>query len=323
MSIVKKKVFVTGGSGFVGRNLIPMLLKEGYLVKALARSENSKEVLEKLGATVINGNLNDEKAISLGVSDCASVFHLAASVDFFASEKVLTKVHVVASKLLIDKAKEAGVKDFVYLSAASVIINGKPIRNVDEAFISNNLSDGYSITKLKAEELILKAGSNEFRTSSLRPPLIWGKGDLHTLPSIVKAINKGQMMFVNGGRHLFNTCHVSNICHALLLAEKSAQNGQAYFITDDENLVFKDFIKKYVSKSIEHVPDKSISLATARVFATMIELVWKIFRIKGSPPLYNGLLNVLGLEFTVNIDKAKKELNYKPIKTVNEGLQEM
>jgi len=323
MRKIYKNVFVTGGSGFVGRNLIPLLILKGYHVKALSRSTASNTIIKSLGATIVNGDLNNELAIKEGVSKCESIFHLAASVDFFASEKLLTKIHVDASKLLIQKAKKAKVKNFVYLSAASVIINGKPIKNVDESFISTNLTDGYSITKLKAEQYILKSNSDNFRTISLRPPLIWGKGDIHTLPSIIKAIKKGQMMFINEGKHLFNTCHISNVCHALLLAEQSERAGEAYFITDDENLVFKDFIKEYVSTKINKVPEKSISFRRARVFASIMEFTWKTFKLKNTPPLYTGLVNVLGLEFLVNIDKAKRELKYKPIKTVEQGLTEM
>jgi len=319
----KKTVFVTGGSGFVGRNLIPLLIEKGYSVKALARSTESGNLIKSLGATIIKGDLDNEVAISKGVEKSESVFHLAASVDFFASEEQLTKIHVDASKILVAKAKKAKVKNFVYLGAASVIINGKPIKNANETNISNNLTDGYSITKLRAEQLILNASTDKFRTISLRPPLIWGKGDSQTLPSIVKAIQKRQMMFINDGKHLFNTCHVDNICHALLLAEKSRETGKAYFITDDENLIFKDFIKNYVSTKIDKFPEKSVSLRTARLFASIFEFIWKTFKLKHSPPLYNGLVNVLGLEFTVDITKAKRELNYKPIQTVNMGLLEM
>lgn len=318
-----KNIFITGGSGFVGRNLIPILIEKGYSVKALARSTSSSNLLKYLGATIINGDLNNEKAIELGVKDCNSVFHLAASVDFFATEEELKKIHVEASELLIEKSKQAKVKNFIYLSAASVIINGKPIKKADETFVSNNVTDGYSKTKLLAEQLILKANDNQLRTIALRPPLIWGKGDLHTLPSIVSAIKKKQMMFINGGKHYFNTCHVVNVCHALILAEQSKSTGETYFITDDKDLIFKDFIKKYVATKVEKIPDRSVSLSTARVFASFMEYIWKIFRLNGTPPLYNGLVNVLGIEFTVDITKAKRELNYKPIKTIEEGLIEM
>jgi len=318
-----KQVFVTGGSGFVGQNLIPMLIENGYKVKALARSAQAIQKVEQLGATAVKGNLNDKHALAVGVKDCASVFHLAASVDFFASEKKLKKLHVEATELLLEVAKNANIQKLVYLSAASVIMNGKPIVNADETFVSDNIIDGYSRTKLQAENLVLKANVKNFQTIAVRPPLIWGKGDPNTLVGIIEATKKGQMQFIDGGNHRLVTCNVINVCHALILADQSAQNGKSYFITDGETPVFKEFIKKYIATQGVTVNDKTISLTMAKRVASVMEFVWKTFRLKGHPPLYKGLVNTLGLEFTTNDSKARKELGYKTFVTIEQGLDLM
>ena len=318
-----KQVFVTGGSGFVGQNLIPMLIENGYKVKALARSAQAIQKVEQLGATAVKGNLNDKHALAVGVKDCASVFHLAASVDFFASEKKLKKLHVEATELLLEVAKNANIQKLVYLSAASVIMNGKPIVNADETFVSDNIIDGYSRTKLQAENLVLKANVKNFQTIAVRPPLIWGKGDPNTLVGIIEATKKGRMQFIDGGNHRLVTCNVINVCHALILADQSAQNGKSYFITDGETPVFKEFIKKYIATQGVTVNDKTISLTMAKRVASVMEFVWKTFRLKGHPPLYKGLVNTLGLEFTTNDSKARKELGYKTFVTIEQGLDLM
>lgn len=318
-----KQVFVTGGSGFVGQNLIPMLIEQGYQVKALARSAEAIRKVKTLGATAIQGDLNDAQALTNGVKDCSSVFHLAASVDFFASDKELKKLHVDATELILSIAKKANVQKFVYLSAASVIMNGKPIINADETFVSDNIIDGYSRTKLQAENLVLKANSKIFQTIAVRPPMIWGKGDPNTLAGVIDAVNKGRMQFIDGGKHRLVTCHVLNVCHALILADKAEQSGKAYFITDGETPVFKDFIKKYVGTQGVTVPDKSVSLAMAKRVASVMEFVWRTFRLKGHPPLYKGFVNILGLEFITTDKKARTELGYKTFVTIEEGLNLM
>lgn len=318
-----KKVFVTGGSGFVGQNLIPMLVKNGYQVNALARSAQAIQKVEQLGANAIKGDLNDKQALLFGVKDCASVFHLAASVDFFASEKELIKLHVEATELLLFVAKNANVQKFVYLSAASVIMNGKPIVNADETFVSDNIIDGYSKTKLQAENSVLQANTKNFQTIAVRPPLIWGKGDPNTLVGIIEATKKGQMQFIGGGKHRFVTCHVLNVCHALILAEQTAQNGKTYFITDGETSVFKEFIKKYVATQGVTIPDKTVPLRMAKTLASLMEFVWKTFKPKGHPPLYKGLVNALGIEFITNDTKARQEIGYKQLVTIEQGLDLM
>ncbi len=319
-----KKVFVTGGSGFVGQYLIPMLIGSGFEVNALARSEEAVKKVDQLGASAVKGDLNDEKALARGVEDCDTVFHLAASVDFFASEKDLRKLHVEATELLLTVAKRANVARFIYLGAASVIMNGKPVFNADETFVSDNIIDGYSRTKLQAEKLVLKANTKTFQTVSLRPPLIWGKGDPNTLAGVIDAVKKGRMQFIDGGRHRLVTCHVMNVCSALILASHSEKSGgKAYFLTDGETPVFKDFIKEYVGTQGITIPDKEVSLAMAKRVASVMEFIWKIFRLKGHPPLYKGLINALGMEFITTDKRAREELGYKPVVSMERGMELM
>ena len=323
MEAYNKTAFVTGGSGFVGERLIARLIEEGYYVKALARSQKSARKVQSLGAVPVAGDLTNREGIQKGVSNCRSVFHLAASVDFFASTDELRALHVEATRGLLTAAQEEGVCSFVYLGAASVAINGKPLSNVNEDFVSNNLTNGYSQTKLEAEQLVLSRGTSRFKTVSLRPPLIWGEGDPNTLPAILQAIDKGQMMLIDKGEHRFVTCHVANICHALILADNSRVSGKAYFITDLEAPVFREFMRRYVGTQGIQLPNKSVPLWLARGLATLMEGTWRLLSLKGQPPLFNGLVDVLGLEFTVDCSSAKQDLGYYPLVSINEGMRQM
>ncbi len=129
------------------------------------------------------------------------------------------------------------------------------------------------------------------------------------------------MQFIEGGKHHFVTCHVTNVCHALILADQSDQSGKAYFLTDGET--FKDFIKKFVATQGVTVPDKAVTLAMAKRVATVMEFVWKTFRLNGHPPLYKGLVNTLGLEFITIDSKARQELGYKTFVCIEQRLKQM
>jgi nucleoside-diphosphate-sugar epimerase len=318
-----KQVFVTGGSGFVGQSLIPMLIKQGYQVKALARSAGSIKKVEQFGAIGVMGDLSDAGVLAEGVKDCETVFHLAGSVDFFASEKAHKKAHVDATEIMLSVAKKAGIQKFIYLGASSVVMNGKPITNANETLVSDNLIDGYSRTKLQAEVLVLKANTPTFQTVSIRPPLIWGNGDKTGLPMILEAISKGQMQLIDGGKQHISTCHVLNVCHALILADQTQQSGKAYFISDGKPVIFKDFLKEYVATQGVVLPDKAVSLRTAKFIAAMMEFVWRTFRLKGQPPLFKAMVNILGMEFTIDDKRARQDLGYKPIVTVQQGMEGM
>lgn len=317
------KAFITGGSGFVGKRLIALLIENGYEVNALARSKTSAEVVENLGATAIMGDILDTDAIATGMDGCTSVFHLAAEVNFFKSEKELYRLNVSATQAMVEIAQKMQVKNFIYLSAASVVMNGKPICNVDESFISDDIKDGYSRTKSKAEQMVLSANTAGFRTIALRPSLIWGKGENHLLPVLIEAVQKQQLSFIDGGNHKFIICHVDNVCHALLLADRSDIGGEAFFITDGKQFEIKEFISRYLGTQGVETPDKSISFKKAWIVACIMEFVWKTFRLKGMPPLTKATVYATGIEFTASDAKARKQLGYTNVKSVDEGFSEM
>ncbi len=317
--------FVTGGSGFVGRSLIQLLRQENYTIYALARSERSANIIRQMGGIPVLGDLSDLAALQSGMQGCDMVFHLAASVNFWADARSLWLEHVTGTDLVIEAAKAANVRRLVYLGAASVIMTGKPIVNADETAVSQHLVDGYSQTKLAAEERVLDANSPMLVTVSVRPPLIWGRGDTSALPQIVEAAQKGQLMFIDGGKHEFVTAHVQNVCHALLTVAKADQRvgGEFFFVTDGKPLIFKTFIKNMLATQGVHVPDRSVSLGIARTMAQVLAGIWRTFRLQGQPPLYPGLVNTLGLPFTVSDAKLRRMTNFRPVITIEQGLREM
>lgn len=317
------KVFVTGGSGFVGQNLIKSLIAGGYEVVALARSANSVKIVEQLGAKAVRGGLSDAAAIAKGLHTCDSVFHLAAEVSFFKSEKSLSELNVNATWRMLKEAQKQGVKNFIYLSAASVAMNGSPVCMIDETYQSNNIIDGYSKTKHKAEQLVLNENKASFRTIAFRPSLIWGKGESHLLPALTEAVKKNRFKFIDGGNHFFISCHAKNVCHALMLGEKAEIGGETFFITDDEQITIKEFLMRYLKAAGVTIPDVSISYKKAWFVANVLEAVWKLLRLKGEPPLTKATVYATGMEFTASDAKARMQLGYKPVVSYEQGFKEM
>lgn len=87
--------------------------------------------------------------------------------------------------------------------------------------------------------------------------------------------------------------------------------------------VVKDFIAKYVATQGAVLPDKAVSLGMAKFLAAIMEFVWKTFKLKGVPPLYKAMVNTLVLEFTIDDTRARQELGYKPIVTIQQGMDGM
>lgn len=314
------RIFLAGGSGFVGRHFIPFFRGYGYKVFALVRSNAAAAVVRELGAYAIPGSLYHHAALKNTMQLCEHVVHAAAFCRFWGDPKTFYTTNVEGTKSLLDAAKESGIRKFIYIGAASVI-SGKPVENVDETYMPPRLPrDLYSETKYQAELAVLAANSPEMQTIALRPPLIWGPDNPH-IDMLRRLIEQKQFRWISGGRHSLSTCHVDNLAAAVLAAINSTSGGEFYYITDGERWTFKDFFAAHAHTQGIDLGEKSVPRWMALTLARAVEFLWRHINSKNAPPLLPALVQLLGTNLTVNDAKARRELNYKNVLTVEQGLQ--
>ncbi|MBA3765901.1 MAG: NAD-dependent epimerase/dehydratase family protein, partial [Acidobacteria bacterium] len=172
------RAFVTGGSGFLGRNLIAALRVRGDDVRALARSAAAIEAVKEAGAEPIHGDLDDLAALKLGMQGCSVVFHAAAKSDDWGRLDEFLRVNVGGTEKVISAARAAGVSRLVHVSTEAILVGGGKIINADEGWPRPARPLGlYPMTKALAEERVLEANSPELTTVVVRPRFIWGQGD--------------------------------------------------------------------------------------------------------------------------------------------------
>jgi nucleoside-diphosphate-sugar epimerase len=126
------KAFVTGGSGFVGRNLLLALRARGDHAVALARSLGAMQTVRLHGAEPLAGDLVDVAAMSAGMAGADVVFHCAAKVDDWGNPAEFHRVNVEGTAHVIEAARAAGVRRLVHVSTEAVLADGTPIHNADE-----------------------------------------------------------------------------------------------------------------------------------------------------------------------------------------------
>ena len=318
-----KKVFVTGGSGFVGQNIIPILISNGFEVYAIARSDKSAKFVQQLGAKAIKDDLTDLSiATKNALKECDYVLHSAAHMDFTYDPKPFMDLNVKATQNLLKFSKEAGIKKFIYISAAPVV-PGSPIVNLTEDQAGIGLPTAlYPRTKAIGEQKVLEANSTNFQTLSLRPPAIWGP-DNHHLGDLMKNVSNGKWRWIGGGEQILSTIHVKNLGNAILSAFDSNIGGQAYFVTDGERRSMKSFFKGILEAQGLNPGDKVLPLWIAKFAANTTETIWKFFNIKSRPPVAPLMIRLMGNEFSVSDEKARKELGYKNSITIDEGIEEL
>lgn len=255
------RILVTGGSGFLGTRLVDQMLASGHEVLALARSTASQHKLAAMGASPVSGNL---EGAGLNLPSVDAVVHAAAHFHFAGPRAQYFRTNVDGTKALLDAAASAGAKTFVYISAAGIIMDnrGSPVRRADENAPTQPRSfSPYLASKAQAEAAVLAANRPGFRTVALRPPGVWGPGDMWSR-ELPRAIAAGRFGFIDRGDYAYSTCHVDNVIEAIGCALERGTGGRAYFINDRETLTFRDFVRMVAS--LENLSiDKLPSMPTA------------------------------------------------------------
>lgn len=316
--------FVTGGSGFVGRNLIPALIERGYQVRALARSEQAIQTVKNLGAQAVKGDLSMVELIYEAMQDCQLVCHSAAHLGDWGKYKDFYRDNVKGTENVLEAAQAAKVEKFVHVGTEAVLVGGPPIIRVNETQPIPLEPQGlYPATKALAEQRVLAANTASFTTIVVRPRLIWGKDDTTILPKLVESVRSGQFKWIDGGHYLTSTCHVTNVCEGIILAAEKGRGGQVYFLTDGQPIEVREFFTKMLKTQGITSESGSIPGWLAMAIAQLIEFFWTTYELTGQPPVTVTALRLIGTEVTVDDTKARKELGYQGLVSLEAGLAGM
>jgi nucleoside-diphosphate-sugar epimerase len=319
------RVFVTGGSGFVGRYLLAALRERGDESVALARSDAAAAAVEAAGATtVVRGDLGDVEVMAAAMAGCEVVFHAAAVVNEWGDPEEFHRVNVGGTENVIAAARRAGVPRLVHVSTEAVLVGGGPIVRADETRPLPARPIGlYPTTKGLAERVAREADGDGLTCVIVRPRFVWGAGDTTLLPELVAAVKDGRFRWVSGGDHLTSTCHVRNLVEALLLAAERGPGGAVYFVTDGEPLPLRAFLTDLLATQGVTIPPRSIPRWLARALAWTVEGLWRLLRLRRRPPITRTAVKLIGEEVTVADDKARRDLGYRGHVTRAAGLAEM
>jgi nucleoside-diphosphate-sugar epimerase len=319
-----KTAFVTGGSGFIGSHLIRRLVSEGWSVRALARSPSAAEKVRDAGAEAVDGDLERVDAIRSGAEGCSHAFHAAAHLGEWGSRADFERINVGGTRNVLSACRDAGVHRFVHVGTEAALLAGRPLVNVneDEALRPDSKAP-YAATKAMAEQAVRDANQDTFETVVVRPRLVWGRGDTTILPNLCRAIDSGRFSWIGGGRHLTSTTHVDNTVHGLMLGAEKGKAGGVYFVTDGEPVVFREFISELVGTQDVEAPDRNMPALLAKFAASACEVAWRVFPLRGVPPVTRIAVWLSSLETTIDISRARAELGYEPQRTIEDGMNEL
>ena len=282
--MIKNKILLTGSRGFIGQN---------FLVKY-----NNKYEIKKF--SFLENNFND-----LILNGVEVVLHLSALVHQMggASVEEYERVNVTQTLELAKKAKDSGVKHFVFMSTVKVY--GE---ETDDKYTENSEchpEDDYGKSKLKAEQELQKLQDENFKVSIVRTPIVYGYGVKANIKSLVGLVKKVPILPFGNIQNKRSMVYIGNLCH--LLDEIIIQEKAGVFLCADDEPLSTSRLCELIAKNL----DKKVYLLKIPFFETLLKIV--------KPSFHKRLFGSLEVDNTL----TKEKLNLKNPYTVEDGIKLM
>jgi nucleoside-diphosphate-sugar epimerase len=316
-------VLLTGATGFIGGQLAERLAAEHKPVRCLVRPGADTSRLVALGVELAVGDITRPDTLSGAVAGVSHVVHCAAMVSDWATVAEIEAVNVAGTRNLLDACTAAEVKRFVHLSTTDVYghLGGGEI---PESRRPEGFSNWYAETKLRAEDDVRR--SSAFATVLLRPATVYGPGSKEVVGEIGKAIQRRQMLLVDGGRPIAGLCFVENLIDAVMLAlEHPAAPGETFNVTDGLPVTWRQFTDDLAVGLGCPGPRFSLPYRPALALGAGLEQGYRVLR-RGTGMTLPALLSrqavqVLGRNQSFSNQRARALLGWEPRVSYSEGLE--
>jgi dihydroflavonol-4-reductase len=316
------KIFITGGTGFIGRYTTELLSKTNHQLKLLVRKTSNSSFLNKLNVTIVEGDLTDKKSLLEGMKDCDSVINIAAHYTFWEPDnKIYSEVNIEGTRNVMECALETGIKKIVHISTAGIYGKPKDDPFNEESTVGPTQFSEYFRTKYEAEKIVW----NLYREKSLPvvviyPVCVLGAGDTKASGRYIQDIINRRLpatVFRNG---IFSYVYVKDVAQAIVNAlEKENNIGEKYLVGNyrytwgEINKMISEI--SGVSLPKFNLPD-SITMMNAFLLTGLANLIKK-------PPLWGMAIDqmkVMKVGFSIDGSKAERELGikYTPIRVALE-----
>ncbi|MDB9990482.1 NAD-dependent epimerase/dehydratase family protein [Flavobacteriales bacterium] len=315
-------ILLTGATGFLGFRTLERLVQLSNVHKIVATGRilrKSREILNPKVEYVL-GDLKDKLFVSTILKDIDIVINTASLSSPWGSKDDFYLANVLTQKNIISSSKILGVDRFIYISSPSIYYNG-----MDRIMVKENdplptrFVNNYSKTKREAEVLL---ENSNLKYIIIRPRAIIGRGDTVIMPRLIKAHSEGRLKIIGNGENKVDLTSVDNVVESIVLSinanSKALNNtynisdGNPVSLWDSINIVLKGIGKEQVHKIVK--------FKVAYFAASILE--WVSWITRKEPSLTKYSIGVLTKTFTLDISKAIDLLNYKPIISTEESIEE-
>ncbi len=309
-----QKIAVIGGSGCLGRAIIRQLLIKGCKIKSFQRSPAPE--YEELGVKVVRGDVRNIEQLRVACRGCTGVIHTAALAGYWGSYKDYFSINVEGTLNVLAVCQDFGIDKLVFTSSTSVAYNpDHDVLGIDESeHYPDHYLAHYCKTKAIAEKNVMGAYNRSLSAVCLRPHLIWGPGDNHLLPEVIRRARRKILYQVGDGSNMIDLAYVDNVAWAHVLALEFLQDKnqlrKIYFITDGVQVNMWDWIARLLKNLGEPGISGQMSVERAWKMAKFSEAVYKYLPFQ--PAVTRFLAGHFGHSHYFNISAAERDLGYVP-----------
>ena len=317
------RIFLTGGTGFIGGHVARKLRERGDDVVALARSPEKAAPLRELGAELVQGDLSHAEAIRRGLDGADAAIHAAAiyKVGVPKSEhEQMWRSNVEGTERVLDAAIAAGVGRIVYVSTANVFGNTRG-QVVDEGY-QRDEADGfvsyYDETKYRSHQIAKERIAAGAPIVIVQPGGVYGPDDHSELGNQIEQMREGKLRMKAFPELGLNLVHVEDVAKGVLLALDRGQIGESY-VLGGELSTLGDVIDKVAAISGRKPPRVTLPPLLAKASAPLGPVIGPLM---GYPPNMREAISVShNVTYLASDDKARRELGYSP-RDLDTGLRQ-
>jgi dihydroflavonol-4-reductase len=305
------KILVTGGTGFLGSALVPMLAAEGHSLRLLARTGAPQA--EALGAELVRAPIEDVESVRGALEGVDAVYHLAGRVSFDDEDPTaLYRLHVEGTRRILEAAAAAGVSRFILASSSGTIGVSRTERTateVDDYPIAAVAHWPYYLSKIYQEKTALRFHRDGgLPVLVLNPSLLLGPGDarLTSTDVVFKFLARRILAMPSGGLSFVD---VRDAARAFAAALTRGRPGERYLL-GGANMTFADFFGRLsrlsgVGRPAMRLPGTA-SVLGARLLERFHE--WR----ESEPPISSAEVEMGERWWWVDSSKAAGELGFSP-----------
>jgi dihydroflavonol-4-reductase len=317
------KVFITGGTGFIGGEVVRQLRARGDDVVCLARHPEKGREAAELGAELVSGDLSNERAIRDGMAGCDAVIHAAAvyEVGIPASQRAAMKeANVGGTERVLGAALAEKIPKVVYVSTVGIFGNTHG-QIVDESYEhpAKDFTSCYEQTKWEAHQVAKRLIGEGLPCVIVQPGGVYGPGDTSSIAELLNQFLAGKMPLLPFPELGICLSHVEDVAAGILLGLDKGRAGEAYVISGPATTI-REAIGVVAEVTGKKAPKRAMPVPLMKAMIPIGPLVGKLM---GQPPNLRELISSAdGVTFWASYDKAKGELGYEP-RGLEQGLREM